>query len=393
MHATALLGGNLVLEHGVVERGALIFAEGRVLYAGPETEVPKHTTWDLHTIAVDGAWIFPGFIDLHIHGGGGSDTMDGCVDALRQIARTHGAHGTTGFLPTTMTARHEDVLRATEAVSRAVDDWARAPWTGAKPLGMHLEGPYINPARAGAQDPALMRPADLDELRSIMRALGDNLKVATLAPELPGGMEALHFLTSQGVVVSLGHTDATCEEAQLAFRAGASQVTHMFNGMRGIHHRDPGIAGAALLDDSVMCEVIADGIHLHPDAIRLIVQAKGPAGCCLITDAIEATDMPDGQYELGGLEVTVRDGACRLAGGSLAGSILTMDRAVGYLVQTAGLPVHIAARMAALNPARQLRLADRKGRLRVGYDADITLLDGTFHATHTWVEGRPIFPQ
>ena len=401
MEAFRIVGGKVVLEDRVVENGTVAAVGGRIIYAGPaegfgeeiyaSREVGRLPAAAFSTYDAAGGWVFPGFIDVHVHGGGGSDAMNATAGALERIARIHGRHGTTGFLATTMTAAHKDVCGAARAVRDTVAACERAPWEGARLLGLHLEGPYLNPKRAGAQDPALMRPAVPEELREIAEILGDALRLVTLAPEIEGGMAALRFFCSAGAVVSLGHTDADTDQARAAFRAGARHVTHMFNGMRPLHHRDPGIAGVALLEEGAVCKVIADGIHLHPDAIRLLFRIKGADGLCLITDAIEATGMPEGIYQLGGLEVRVQDGACRLtSNGSLAGSVLTMDRAVGYVVEVVGLPVVAAARMAALVPARQLRLADRKGSLRVGKDADIAVLDSGFRAVATWVEGRRI---
>lgn len=402
MEAVRIVHATLVLEDEVVRDGSLAFIDGRIVYAGPTELVgDRFPLWGTNeSVPLDrfdvydaeGGWLLPGFIDLHVHGGGGADTMDASQDSLEIIAHTHALHGTTGYLATTMTASHDAIVAAARAVRGAIGATEGTPWNGARLLGLHLEGPFLNPKRAGAQDPELMRTADLNELGELISILGEHFRLATLAPELEEGMRALRHLVASGVVVSLGHTDASVAEAHEAFRAGARHVTHTFNGMRGIHHRDPGIAGASLLSETAMCEVIADGIHLHPDAIRLLYRTKGPQGLCLITDGIEATGMPDGTYKLGRLPVTVKDGTCRLENGSLAGSILTMDQALGYVVREVGVPIHLAAQMASLNPARQLRIADRKGSLRVGKDADIVLLDDAFRTSYTWVEGRLVTP-
>lgn len=395
-----IIGARLVLEDEVVEDGTLVVIDGRIAYAGPSrfAEGASFGWWtnqpvdlaDLPVVDGRGMWLFPGFIDVHIHGGGGRDVMEATVEALEHIAQTHGRHGTTGFLATTVTAPYDQIRDAARAVRQAIDAARQHGWTGARLLGLHLEGPYLNPERAGAQDPRWMRPADEGELRELLEILGDDFCLATLAPEISGGMEALRLLDAAGVVVSVGHSDATYDRAIAAFHAGARHVTHTFNGMRGFQHREPGLAGAAMLHPGALCEVIADGIHVHPEAIRLLCRIKGVDGVCLITDAIEAADMTEGEYRLGGLQVRVEDGACRLPDGTLAGSILTMDRAVGYVIEQVGLSPVEAARMAALNPARQLRLADQKGSLRPGKDADLALLDASFRAVRTWVEGRII---
>jgi len=398
---TVIYNGRVVLEHAVLEKGAVIFANGRIAYLGPQDVLPKviHLPGGLEPVRVGdgesidagGGWIFPGFIDVHVHGGGGADTMNGTLEAIETISRTHARHGTTALLPTTMTAPHDQIMGAARAVRAAMERWRTAPWPGARVLGMHLEGPYINPKQAGAQDPKYMRRADIGELGEILSVLEDGFRLATIAPELPGGAEALEYLHRAGVIVSIGHSDATIDEAAEAFRAGVDHVTHTFNGMRGLHHREPGTVGAALLSEKALCEVIADGIHVHPEAIRLLWMVKGTAGVCLVTDAIEAADMPEGTYRLGGQTVTVKDGACRLASGSLAGSILTMERAVRFMVREVGVPPHDAARMASLNVAEQLRISGRKGSLKIGKDADIVLLDSDFDVVRTWVEGRLVY--
>ncbi len=402
MEAVRVVGATLVLEDEVVPDGTVAFIDGRIVYVGPTERMGDAVRWEdgqavplerFDVYDAQGGWLLPGFIDLHVHGGGGGDVMDATRASLERMAHIHALHGTTGFLATTMTAEHKAVVAAAQAVRAAIRVNADSPWNGATLLGLHLEGPYLNPARAGAQDPTLMRSATMEELEELCAILEETFRLVTLAPEIEGGMEALATFSSAGVVVSLGHTDSTFEQAQAAFAAGARHVTHTFNGMRGLHHRDPGIAGAALLYDGALCEVIADGIHLHPDAIRLVYRNKGPDRICLITDGIEATGMPDGVYQLGALPVVVKDGACRLESGSLAGSILTMDRALAFVVREVGVPIHHAARMAALNPARQLRMADRKGSLRVGKDADLVLLDGDYSAVQTWIAGRPVTPK
>lgn len=396
-----ITGGKLVLEDGVLEDGALVMIEGRIAYVGPAEYVPPSIVPpggepialnECQRYDARGRWVFPGFIDVHVHGGAGADTMDGTVEAIGRMARLHGAHGTTSMLATTTTEAHERVMRSARAVREAMSLSGQDDWKGARVVGMHLEGPYVNPKRAGAQNTAFMRPADLGELGEIVAVLEEGFRLVTLAPELPRASEAIDYLRRAGVTVSIGHTDATFEEAMAAFDQGASHVTHTYNAMRPLHHRDPGVVGAAFLSGpSVLCEVIADGIHVHPKAIETLVRLKGAAGICLVTDAIAAAGMPEGEYELGRLQVTVKNGECRLSDGALAGSVLTMDRAVGFMVEKVGVPVHEAAMMASLNPARETGLDSRKGTLRVGKDADVTVLDEAFNAVATWVGGRLIF--
>lgn len=396
-----ITGGKLVLEDGVLEDGALVMIEGRIAYVGPGEYLPPSivppggepvSLSRCERYDARGRWVFPGFIDVHVHGGGGADTLDGTVDALRRMAALHGSHGTTSLLATTTTEAYERIMQAARGIREAMSLSEGPDWPGARILGLHLEGPYINPKRAGAQNPAFMRPADLGELGEIVAALEEGFRLVTLAPELPGAGEAIDYLRRAGVTVSIGHTDATFEQAMAAFAQGARHVTHTYNAMRPLHHRDPGVVGAAFLSGpSVLCEVIADGIHVHPKAIEALVRLKGASGICLVTDAIAAAGMPEGEYELGRLKVTVKDRQCRLADGALAGSVLTLDQAVGFMVQQVGVPVHEAAMMASLNPARQLGMDSRKGSLRVGKDADVTVLDEAFNAVATWVGGNPVF--
>jgi N-acetylglucosamine-6-phosphate deacetylase len=396
-----ITGGKLVLEESVLEDGAVVLMEGRIAYAGPADLVPPaiappggeavpFSEWERYD--AQGAWVFPGFVDVHIHGGGGADTMDGTVEALRRIASLHAAHGTTCVLATTTTESQERIVAAARAVREAMALSKEDGWHGASIAGMHLEGPYINPKRAGAQNPAYIRPASVAELEEVMAILEEGFRLVTLAPEMEGAKEAIEFLRRAGVAVSMGHTDATFEQAKAGFDAGITHVTHTYNAMRPLHHRDPGVVGAAFLSGpEVRCEVIADGVHVHAKAIEALWRAKGTDGICLVTDAIAAAGMPEGEYELGRLQVTVKGRECRLADGTLAGSVLTMDQAVGFMVREVGVPVHEAAQMAALNPAREAGLDARKGSLRVGKDADVAVLDADFRTVATWVGGRRVF--
>lgn len=397
---TLIVGGRLVLEDQVLEDGALLLADGRIAYAGPKDFVPPVILLpeDKGTIPLDscrrfdagGAWIFPGFIDLHVHGGAGADTMDAELDSLQRIARLHASHGTTGMLATTMTESMDRVKAACHGVKEAVAASLRPDWQGAVIHGVHLEGPYINPKRAGAHAPDLMRTPDIAELGDIVSILEDAFKLITLAAELPGGSEALAYLDRAGVVVSLGHTDATFDQANALFDAGARHLTHTYNAMRSLHHREPGALGAALTRPGVLCELIADGIHVHAAAVKIMIGAKGADEVCLITDAMAACGMPEGEYTLGPKKVIVKDGSCRLEDGTLAGSVLTMDRAVGWVIEEVGVKPWEAARMAAYNPARQLGLHERKGSLQIGKDADVTVLNDRFEAIATFIEGRQL---
>jgi len=327
-------------------------------------------------------------IDIHIHGSNGLDTMDGKAESIAGLSAFVAAHGVTGFLPTTVAAPLSQIEQALQAVRQAVDSGL----PGAQVLGVHLEGPFFNRRRAGAQPlDWCVDPGD-DALRRLL-APGEGLtRMISLAPELPGALAAIETFARHGIVVSIGHTDATYEQTQAAFAAGARHITHLFNAMSPLHHREPGVIGAALTTDGVTVQLIADGLHLHPAILNLAVRCKGVAELVLITDAIAGTGLPDGEYTMGPQQVIVRNGEARTPAGNLAGSTLTLERAVANMVRLAGVPLPAALQMATLNPARVLGLERRKGRLAPGYDADMVALDADFHVHLTMVGGQIIYP-
>lgn len=322
--------------------------------------------------------ILPGFIDLHVHGGGGADVMDG-GDAIDAIARLHARHGTTSLLATTVTASRTDLEQALRAVGRAVEHRAAG---GARVLGLHLEGPYINSARLGAQ-PGLDRPADMEELRAL-HALAP-IRVVTLAPELAGHTDFVRGLTQLGIVVQCGHTAGTYEEGVAALMAGARGFTHLFNAMSPMHHREPGMVGAALAH-ATYAEIIPDLLHVHPGAIRAALRAIPCLYC--VTDSTAAAGMPDGEYRLGANTVTKCMGGVRLANGTLAGSTLTMDQALRNLVDI-GLELDDASRRLSTFAANHIGAGDR-GRLAAGACADIVVFSPDLQLKAVYVEGMPV---
>jgi len=383
--------GRLVTPAGVIEDGLLVIEGSKIAYAGPAASAGDALRggtvveeWD-----AQGGYICPGFIDGHVHGGGGADAMDASAQALVRMARAHAAHGTTALLATTMSAPHEQLLEVAHVVRR-VQGTATG---GARVLGLHLEGPYINPERAGAHNRVWLRPPSAAELAQLAAVAGPAFRTVTLAPELPGAEAAIRWLVERQVSVSLGHTAATYEQALAAVDAGARAATHLFNAMTGLHHRAPGCAGAVLADARVRVELIADGVHVHPGALRLAYQCKGAAGVMLVTDCMRALGCPDGEYTLGDLPVVVRDGQARLRDNpaALAGSLLTMDQAVRVMVQEVGVPLADAVRMASLTPAEALGLAHRLGQLAAGFDADVVVLDEALTTVMTIVAGEVVF--
>ena len=308
--------------------------------------------------------IVPGFVDLHCHGGGGHTFTRGDADAARAAAAFHLRHGTTTMLASLVSSPYELMQEATTAYLPLVADGTIA--------GVHFEGPYLSQARCGAQNPEFLRDPSLAELTTLVGLGG--VRMVTIAPELPGALDAVRFLAGRGVVAALGHTDATYEQTLAGVAAGATVGTHLCNGMRPVHHREPGPVVALLDSPSIVCELVADGIHLHDGMLRFAAHAAGPDRAALVTDAMDAAGMPDGRYELGGQEVTVADRVARLArDGSIAGSTLTMDAAFRQAVG-AGLDLATAAAMAATTPARALGLADQVGALEAGLRADLVVL-------------------
>jgi N-acetylglucosamine-6-phosphate deacetylase len=315
----------------------------------------------------------PGFIDIHIHGVDGADTMDGTIAGLETMAKALPAEGTTSFLATTMT---QSVAAIEKALINASEYKDSQPQMGsAELLGIHVEGPFVNPKMAGAQPVQHIIDPDLSLLKNWQELAGNQIKLVTLAPEQPGGLEMIEYLAANGIVASVGHSDATFAEVNQAIGAGVNHVTHLFNQMKGLHHREPGVVGAAFLKEELKAELIVDGVHVHPEMVRLAYQLKRSEGLILITDSMRAKGLKDGQYDLGGQEVFVKDGKALLEDGTLAGSILKMGQAVKNMMDYTGCALEDVIVMASVNPAKQLNVYESKGSIAVGKDADIVILD------------------
>ncbi len=353
-----------------VDDAVLLVEDGTISAVGPRDQVRIPS--NARVVDFGDAVLAPGLIDIHVHGGGGHDVMEGSDSSLADVERLMTRHGVTSYCPTTVTAPMETTLRSLEALGKAVADAAAGDGSRARPLGIHLEGPFLSHAKRGVHPPALLQPASLELFERMWRAAGGRVSVLTIAPEIEGALDLITEASRRGVCVSLGHSDADLPEAQAAIRAGARHATHTFNAMRSLDHRSPGLLGAVLTDNALTADIIVDGVHVAPEVVDLFIRAKGIDGAVLITDGISATGMPDGTYVLGGLEVQVRDGRCEYDG-RLAGSVLTLDRAVRNTMQFAHLALQHAIRMATLNPARVLGLERRKGTLSVGADADIAV--------------------
>lgn len=350
----------------VLQPGTIYTESGRIVRVSPGIDKKGE---DLHGIA-----IAPGFIDVHIHGYGGYDTNAGTADTLQALSQTLLPHGVTSFIPSTVTASHKDLLRAAQATAEAIVVQERAAKPeGATILGLHLEGPYINREKKGAQNPAYIREPSWDEFLEYWQAAQGHIRTITVAPEVPGALEFIAKVAALGVTVSIGHTNATYEETKAAVVAGATRATHLFNAMPPIHHRRPGTVIACLESPQVYLELITDLVHVSAPMIRLSWRFARPERVALITDAIPAAGLPDGNYTLGDLYVRVEEGVPRLDSGALAGSTLTMDRAVRNLVSI-GIRLQDSLIMTTYTPARACGVSDR-GLLRPGNRADLVALD------------------
>lgn len=371
----AIINGRFILPQEITEGQALTFDKTLQGFTDPD-QLPA----DTEIIDAQGAYVAPGFLNIHIHGCGGSDAMDGTREALDTMSRLLASTGVTGFLPTTMTCSEEAIGRALSAIR---DAQGHEP--GAEILGANLEGPFISEKHKGAQKACHIQKAHWESIEPY----ADILKILTLAPETLTDMEFIPRCCSHKIIVSLGHSDATFGEAVRAISAGASHITHLYNAMSPLHHRRPGLVGAALTQP-VTCELIADGIHIHPAALSLAVHAKGLDKIVLITDSMRACLLGEGESELGGQKVFVRDGRATLADGTLAGSILTMEKAVQNIWKFAHLTLPQAVQLATANPARELGFSDR-GTLETGQRADLAIFDDDFNILQTYKKGTCIF--
>ncbi len=361
--AVLLAGGRVVTPGGVIEGGWVQIEAGVIAAMGPGPRPPGEA------VDLAGAWLLPGYIDLHVHGGGGHDASASPADLAAAVA-FHRQHGTTRTLVSLVAAPLEALA---EQLAWIADRVAIGPTAQGHVLGAHLEGPFLSAARCGAQNPGhLLRP-DTAAFARLAAAARGTLRSITIAPELPGALDLIAAARAVGAVAAVGHTDATYAQARVGLDAGLRLATHLFNGMRPVHHREPGVV-VAVLEGHIAAEIINDGIHIHPAIIRLL--AREPEQLLLVTDAISAAGTGDGEFLLGGQQAVVRDGAARLAAtGALAGSTLTMDAAVRRAVVECGLPIEVASAAASANPARVLGIGDRYGAIAVGHDADLVVLD------------------
>lgn len=358
--------------------GDILIEDGKISRVAEKIDAQA----DSYVDAIGKNWTaFPGFIDIHIHGAAGHDTMDATPEALAGLAGALPKEGTTSFLATTMTQTDSAISAALQNIEKF-----QAQDGQAEMLGVHLEGPFISDKRAGAQPIEHIIEPSLTQFQNWQKLSGNQIRLLTIAPETTNGLAVIKSLTDEGIIASIGHSDATFEEVQAAVRSGASHVTHLYNQMSPFHHRNPGVVGAALVEESLTVEVIADFIHSHASSVELAFRQKGAKRLILITDAMRAKGLPPGVYDLGGQDVQVTDKDARLADGTLAGSILTMEKAVQNVQSLTGCSLNELVAMTSANAAKDLKLSN-KGKIQVDLDADIAILDNSFTVQMTICKG------
>jgi N-acetylglucosamine-6-phosphate deacetylase len=384
MPTTLIHSGRALTPTSEVTDAGILMRDGVIEAIGPRSGMTLPT--GAEEIRATDKTVIPGFLDVHIHGAGGHDVMEGNATALRAITRKVSEYGTTSLVATTVTASADETLRAVEGIAGFITRQHETDEPRAEILGIHFEGPFISKQRRGVHPAEWIQLPSAETLGRFLKAAAGNARILTIAPEVLGAAPCIDAAREAGLVVSMGHTDATYEQARAAMARGVRSATHVYNAMRPFTHRDPGVIGAVLTSPDINAELIADGVHVEEAAMKLLLMAKGAAHVTLVSDGLSATGMPDGKYMLGGFEVTVSGGVCRNAEGTLAGSTLTLDRALRNIVAL-GTSLPDAVRMLTLNPATLLGIEFKKGSLRVGADADILLLDEGLHVTNVWARG------
>lgn len=377
------LQGNIVTDKRIYKNRVIEIKDGKIIFVAKKADVKIS---DLPFYHVDG-WICPGFIDTHIHGLNGDDFMDRTKEGFYRIQDGLPSFGVTSFLSTSRAATLEDI-KTFLLLSQQIVAEKRS---GAHLLGVHLEGPWINQKYKGAQKSEYIIDPDIEEVHSILHLADDLIRIVTLAPELPNAIDVIKLLNENKVAISAGHTDASYQVIEHAIKYGLSRVTHCFNGMGPLTHRNLTVAFAALDLQALHCEIIADGLHLHSKIIELLYKMKGVDHITLISDCTGTNELPDGCHQIGGKTVYKQGGKVTLANGSLAGSSLTLDKAVQYIVHHCGIPIEEAVQMATYNPANVCGVSERKGRISVGYDADLVILSNELDVESTIVDGNFVF--
>lgn len=371
-------------EDTVIEKGFIRYSQEKILTIGPMDKFSE----EVGEIVVETPWncsVIPGMIDIHIHGSNGADVMDCSEEGLKEMSKSLVCEGTTSFLATTMTQSPDLIKKALRTVA---DYKGKQDIDEAEILGVHLEGPYINAERAGAQPLEYIVNPDIELFQEFQEAAKGLIKIVTVAPEKENGLEFVKFLKEHNVISSIGHSTATCHQAEASFEAGSQHITHFYNGLNPLHHREASVVGAALLHDEQFVEMIVDGIHIDPKVVELTYKVKGSSRILLVTDSMRAKYLPDGEYDLGGQKVLVHKGEARIDTGSLAGSIIRMDEAMRNIMKFTNCDLSDIVKMTSENQARQIQLFDRKGSIAPDKDADLVILDEEHNVIMTICRGN-----
>lgn len=363
-----------------IENGSILIDNGKI------KEINPSISTDCSIIDCKGLYVSPGFIDIHIHGAGGYDTMDGTFEAINEISKTICKYGTTAFTPTTMTMSSEAILKSIIAIKKAKIEGTE----GSQVLGAHLEGPFISPSAIGAQNPNYLIHPSYDNFKSMTGDAMDAVVSITMAPEVDGAKELATILTDKGIRCSMGHTKATYEQAMEGIESGFCHSTHLFNAMTPFTHREPGVVGATF-DSDITTETISDGIHISYPSLRVAYKQKGTDKTLLVTDAMCACGMPNGNYALGGQPVIVNNGSARLENGALAGSVLTLNKAIKNVYDNTDYPLYEIVKMASYNGAKYCRVDDKKGQIKENFDADFAIFDENINIKMTIVGGKIVY--
>lgn len=404
-HRIIISGMQIVDANQTVQDHAVVIERGIITAILPKNMIAHHLPAKQYQFPKN-AYLMPGFVDLHVHGAGGCDVMDASAESLTLLSQTLAREGVTGFLATTMSASDQQLEAAITNVAQLMledNAWLdnqtgnvshtnnTSVARGAKILGLHLEGPFLAAAKMGAQDSNKLQLPSVGRMSKWLALSNNTIRIVTLAPELPDADDVIQYLHKNNVVIGLGHTNASFEVTQRAIHAGCTHATHLFNAMSGLHQRAPGAVGALLLSRHVNAELIVDGIHLHPAIVELTYRLKGRDSLVLVTDAMRAKCLGDGDYELGGLQVSVKEGSATLADGTLAGSVLTMPQAIKNMLTYSHCLLNDAIAMATYNPLRILGMSAHKGSVNVGKDADLVVLDAGFNVLLTLRAGHVIY--
>jgi len=380
---TVITADRLIAPDRSIENPVVVVEDGIIAQIDSRANIDMPSASHLHFA---GGTLIASFFDIHIHGSAGCDVMDATPHAFSTIGSFLARHGVGAYLATTVTAAVDKTLTSLEGMSALIGN----DTGGAKPLGIHIEGPFLSPHKKGAHPAHLLQPPSVELFDRMWQAAQGKIRLMTIAPEMPNAEELISHAAGLGVRVSIGHSNADTTAARAGIRAGAVTATHTYNAMRQFDHRDPGLIGEVLSNDDLFAELICDGLHVHPDAVRIYWRSKGPDRAMLITDAMSAAGMPDGHYKLGELDVQVVDGKCIIDENTLAGSTLTLDRAVRNFAEFTGASIDDVSRLASRNPARMIGLETEVGSLAVGHAADITVLSAKNEVVETILRGRPV---